>query len=988
METTHVGSRGFYFILLYIFNLLLAAHAKESPIKLITNKEALDVAKQNPTGSVVYFSRSGANHDPEIRRFIGEFEKAAQALKDYGVRFHKVDCNAGVDDLKKECGQQRDYVAVYSIHNKRDLDIPVLFDEDHIVGHVLMDILDYDLSIAQDKYMWDEVLMNNKGSKDIVLGYFRGIGNKDHRMFLEAAFVYGKEYQFVVTTEKSMPGLKGDGSLWYYQCKDAAADAECNFRVRKMAPKNVLDVIGFIKLEGISRIVQIEQDGSSIYDKLDLTFPLNKVFLFSNDIKKMTKMAAEALKKIDDSFYFILVDVKIHVDLLPEFGIDLATDWDIVPGTLVLQPAHLVGSGQKYYEQWPQHMEFTLKTMIDVLSQYHKSPNKAYREVVTAVDIHYTTIDDWKKPTKGIVVVGGCMKDAQGCYEFQITFRRVARSVYDTQLELVVEFFYVDFTDHPEDAKLNGLPGFEIYKDGKEIKHIGQMDYESLLQFLWKNLSPRVRRLPLSGSDHIPLHPEEEPEEENKGEDDSVDDDDDSTSLLSMEDDSMGKLAVDIIKRKVNDENVTALKDKTFYPSKDANDLMVTLFYLPWCVKSIILREAYAKVVAKIEATQSDSDMKTVVNKMNCFDWEDVCRKENITMYPTIKIYRKGHESFTYTESLDAATLERSIRMYQNPVTKELQDAESINKYLDFEAQSEAPVSVLGLFRKKGDSEFQVFSNSAKKLFGKIPFAYATGEIAEKSANEQGLPVPMFILVKRDDHLEQLSLANSFKQISKFIEKKSLPVYGELTAVNFPKYREYKKPLLIQFKQKTEETNKVPLERLAFNTNKVFVVWMDMSKIVTKEIMRAYIKDASKPALVLVNHEKGKVFHFVDDVTNDTLVTWVKACLKQEIKPVSEFVDKKWKPLRKPYDYLKMQAAISDKKAEEDLTKEQDIPSVDVGGDEAEVEVKDEEADDGAEEPGDGAEEPGDGAEEPDDAVEEPDKDRGKSGTVSDHDEL
>ena len=28
--------------------------------------------------------------DPEIRRFIGEFEKAAQALKDYGVRFHKV----------------------------------------------------------------------------------------------------------------------------------------------------------------------------------------------------------------------------------------------------------------------------------------------------------------------------------------------------------------------------------------------------------------------------------------------------------------------------------------------------------------------------------------------------------------------------------------------------------------------------------------------------------------------------------------------------------------------------------------------------------------------------------------------------------------------------------------------------------------------------------------------------------------------------------
>ena len=61
METTHVGSRGFYFILLYIFNLLLAVHAKESQIKIIANKEALDVAKSNPTGSVVYFSRSGAD---------------------------------------------------------------------------------------------------------------------------------------------------------------------------------------------------------------------------------------------------------------------------------------------------------------------------------------------------------------------------------------------------------------------------------------------------------------------------------------------------------------------------------------------------------------------------------------------------------------------------------------------------------------------------------------------------------------------------------------------------------------------------------------------------------------------------------------------------------------------------------------------------------------------------------------------------------------
>ena len=43
----------------------------------------------------------------------------------------------------------------------------------------------------------------------------------------------------------------------------------------------------------------------------------------------------------------------------------------------------------------------------------------------------------------------------------------------------------------------------------------------------------------------------------------------------------MGKLAVDIHKRKVQDEDVVSLTDKTFPKTKDANELMVTLFFLP-----------------------------------------------------------------------------------------------------------------------------------------------------------------------------------------------------------------------------------------------------------------------------------------------------------------------------------------------------------------------------------------------------------------------
>ena len=46
-----------------------------------------------------------------------------------------------------------------------------------------------------------------------------------------------------------------DGSLWYYNCKSAEVDQECEYKIRKMPPNNVLDVIRFIRLDGLPRIV-------------------------------------------------------------------------------------------------------------------------------------------------------------------------------------------------------------------------------------------------------------------------------------------------------------------------------------------------------------------------------------------------------------------------------------------------------------------------------------------------------------------------------------------------------------------------------------------------------------------------------------------------------------------------------------------------------------------------------------------------------------
>ena len=51
------------------------------------------------------------------------------------------------------------------------------------------------------------------------------------------------------------------------------------------------------------------QNGSSMLDKQDVTIPLNKVYLFSKDVEQARSLASEAIKEVDDSFFFILVDV-------------------------------------------------------------------------------------------------------------------------------------------------------------------------------------------------------------------------------------------------------------------------------------------------------------------------------------------------------------------------------------------------------------------------------------------------------------------------------------------------------------------------------------------------------------------------------------------------------------------------------------------------------------------------------------------------------
>ena len=48
---------------------------------------------------------------------------------------------------------------------------------------------------------------------------------------------------------------------------------------------------------------------------------------------------------------------------------------------------------------------------------------------------------------------------------------------------------------------------------------------------------------------------------------------------------------------------------------------------------------------------------------VDCFDWTDVCAKNNVTVYPTVRIYRKDKDVSEYKGLLGAAVIVSTVKL-------------------------------------------------------------------------------------------------------------------------------------------------------------------------------------------------------------------------------------------------------------------------------------------------------------------------------------
>ncbi|KAJ1176681.1 hypothetical protein NDU88_001949 [Pleurodeles waltl] len=231
--------------------------------------------------SLVYFSYDISS---SISFFLEELNKSVEPLQDYGISVAKVNC------IEKEVSTYCGYENVYLFRGNillRMFPKDTLFDVNAIIANVLFTILFNEVKYITLFEEFQKTEIEMKGKRDLVFAYVRATGIPEHRAVMEAAFVYGTKYQFVLTTEFNvLANLGVDKSdifsavLLFFNCKVMSDSTHSCRRTILEQSLTTLNIHRFFKLMEAPLVTVVDKDPRQISNvHLELGLPL--IFIIS-----------------------------------------------------------------------------------------------------------------------------------------------------------------------------------------------------------------------------------------------------------------------------------------------------------------------------------------------------------------------------------------------------------------------------------------------------------------------------------------------------------------------------------------------------------------------------------------------------------------------------------------------------------------------------------------------------------------------------------
>ncbi|XP_076008640.1 thioredoxin domain-containing protein 16 [Genypterus blacodes] len=248
--------------------------AKEFQEKLSSGKTLL-----------VYFENEVC---PTVSEFLSQLEKSAEALQDYGITVAKVNCNK--EPVAKFCTGEKIMKKAYLFRSGEVLkrfELDTVSDVDAIVSHVLFTILFDEVRYVQSDAELQALERTASGKTNMVLGYVKTLGTKEHRSLMETAFVYGSKYQFIFTT--GGPVLKYLGvcsdctssGVWFLHSRvPQGSMARCPLTPMRK-PLSTLGLYSFLQLMDAPLVSEVHEDPASVQPLQPPHHQVAQLFLFS-----------------------------------------------------------------------------------------------------------------------------------------------------------------------------------------------------------------------------------------------------------------------------------------------------------------------------------------------------------------------------------------------------------------------------------------------------------------------------------------------------------------------------------------------------------------------------------------------------------------------------------------------------------------------------------------------------------------------------------
>lgn len=449
--------------------------------------------------SLAYFCQADS---PSTSVFLEELNKAVKPLQDYGISVAKVNCVK--EETSRYCGKERDLMKAYLFRGNillREFPTDTLFDENAIIAHVLFALLFNEVKYITTLEDLQNIENALKGKANIAFSYVRAIGTPEHRAVMEAAFVYGNKYQFVLTTEIAL--LESIGMedikyahLYFFHCKEVLDLTQQCRRTLMGQPLTTVDIYRFIKSMEAPLLTEVAEDPQQVSTvHLQLGLPL--VFIVSQQATyEADRRTAEwiAWRLLGKAGVLLLLRDSLEVNIPQQANVVFKREEGMPVEFLVLRDVDLVIS----YVENNTYIEETREDEADDMEgpdmgmQDDEVAESVYRDrkkqlpLELTVELTGETFNATVMASDSIVLFYAGWQAVS--MAFLHSYVNLAVKMKGTPAMLLTRINCADWPDVCTKQNVTEFPVVKMYKEGENpVSYSGMLGTEDLLKFIQLN---------------------------------------------------------------------------------------------------------------------------------------------------------------------------------------------------------------------------------------------------------------------------------------------------------------------------------------------------------------------------------------------------------------------------------------------------------------------------------------------------------------------